>query len=83
MYSKRTASGDCEIAVCDNGPGVAPEILSQMFNPFLTTKRHGTGLGLPMSQTIAQAHGGNLRYESLEAGGACFVLTLPAAEATP
>ncbi len=83
VYSKRTSTGDCEIAVCDNGPGVAPEILSQMFDPFLTTKRHGTGLGLPMSQTIAHAHGGTLRYRVLQPRGACFVLTLPAAESTP
>jgi two-component system sensor kinase FixL len=76
----RTKAGDPEIAVCDNGPGVAAEIRHQMFDPFQTTKQQGTGLGLPMSRTIAEAHGGALRYEPLATRGACFVLTLPAAE---
>lgn len=78
---RRAESGDCQIAVCDNGPGVAPQIADRMFDPFLTTKRHGTGLGLPMSQTIAQAHGGNVRHVPVEPRGACFVLTLPATQA--
>jgi two-component system sensor kinase FixL len=76
----RTEAGDCEIAVCDNGPGVTAQIVERMFDPFRTTKRHGTGLGLPMSQTIAQAHGGNVRYQPAQPRGACFILTLPAAE---
>jgi two-component system sensor kinase FixL len=80
VRSRRTASGDCEIAVSDNGPGVAPEILHHMFDPFRTTKQKGTGLGLPMSRTIAEAHGGTLRHEPLATRGACFVLTLPATE---
>jgi two-component system sensor kinase FixL len=80
VRTHRTASGDCEISVCDNGPGVAPGILHQMFDPFRTTKQKGTGLGLPMSRTIAEAHGGALRYEPLATRGACFVLTLPATE---
>jgi two-component system, LuxR family, sensor kinase FixL len=80
VCSRRSETGDCEIAVCDNGPGVAPEILDHMFDPFRTTKANGTGLGLPMSRTIAEAHGGNLRHQPAEPRGACFILTLPAAE---
>lgn len=80
VRSRRTESGDCEIEVCDNGPGVAPEMLQQMFDPFRTTKQNGTGLGLPMSRTIAEAHGGTLRHEPLATRGACFVLSLPARE---
>jgi two-component system sensor kinase FixL len=76
----RVDSGDCEIAVCDNGPGVAPEMLERMFDPFRTTKPRGTGLGLPMSRTIAQAHGGSVRFEPGKPRGACFILALPAAE---
>jgi two-component system, LuxR family, sensor kinase FixL len=76
---RRLPSGDCEIAVCDNGPGVAPEILDRMFEPFRTMKKNGTGLGLPMSQTIAQAHGGSVRHEPAPERGACFILRLPAA----
>jgi two-component system sensor kinase FixL len=81
MRCRGTGTGDCEIAVCDNGPGVAPQIVERMFDPFRTTKPHGTGLGLPMSQTIAQAHGGTVRYRPAQPHGACFILTLPAAEA--
>jgi two-component system sensor kinase FixL len=80
VRSQRTATGDCEILVCDNGPGVAPEIIDQMFDPFRTTKKNGTGLGLPMSRTIAEAHGGKLHYAPGEPCGACFTLTLPAVE---
>lgn len=80
VRGQRVASGDCEIAVCDNGPGVAPEMLERMFDPFRTTKLRGTGLGLPMSRTIAQAHGGGVRFEPRQPHGACFILALPAAE---
>lgn len=81
VRSRRSGTGDCEIAVCDNGPGVSPDIMDRMFDPFRTTKPRGTGLGLPMSQTIAQAHGGRVHYHALTPRGACFTLTLPAAEA--
>jgi two-component system sensor kinase FixL len=74
-------TGECEITVCDNGAGVAPQIRDRMFEPFRSTKPNGTGLGLPMSQTIAQAHGGTLRHEPVSPRGARFVLTSPAAEA--
>jgi two-component system sensor kinase FixL len=74
-------AGDCEITVCDNGPGMAPQVSERLFEPFLTTKLNGTGLGLPMSQTIAQAHGGSLRHEPATPRGARFILTIPAAEA--
>jgi two-component system sensor kinase FixL len=80
VSSRRTVSGDCEIEVSDNGPGVAPGIIDQMFDPFRTTKKNGTGLGLPMSRTIAQAHGGNLLYQPVAPRGTRFTLTLPAAE---
>ncbi|HXC59316.1 MAG TPA: PAS domain S-box protein [Steroidobacteraceae bacterium] len=77
---RKTQTGDCEIAISDNGPGVAAEILDRMFDPFRTTKPEGTGLGLPMSQTIAQAHGGTVQYQPAAPRGACFTLTLPPAE---
>lgn len=80
VRSRLTAAGDCEISVSDNGPGVTPEIRDQMFDPFRTTKAHGTGLGLPMSRTIAQAHGGRVDYQPIAPHGACFTLTLPVAE---
>lgn len=83
VRSQRSATGDCEILVCDNGPGVSQDMLDRMFEPFRTTKANGTGLGLPMSQTIAQAHGGQVRYQPALPRGACFILSLPAAGARP
>jgi two-component system sensor kinase FixL len=81
VTGRRNAGGDCEITVSDNGPGVAPHVRERLFEPFLSTKPQGTGLGLPMSLTIAQAHGGALRHEPAEPRGARFIFTLPAAEA--
>lgn len=80
VAARRNAAGDCEIEVGDNGPGVAPAVVDRMFEPFRTTKASGTGLGLPMCQTIAFAHGGSLRHEAQAPRGARFILTLPAAE---
>jgi two-component system sensor kinase FixL len=76
----RAETGECEISVSDNGPGVSPHILDRIFDPFRSTKPNGTGLGLPMSRTIAQAHGGDVKYLPVQPRGACFVLILPAAE---
>lgn len=81
VMARRNFAGDCEIEVRDNGPGVSAAIFDRMFEPFRTTKANGTGLGLPMCQTIAFAHGGSLRHEALAPRGASFILTLPAAEA--
>lgn len=76
---RQTETGQCEIAVCDNGPGVSAQILDRIFDPFRSTKPNGTGLGLPMSRTIAQAHGGAVEYQPVAPRGACFTLILPAA----
>ena len=56
---------------------VAPEAVPRLFEPFFTTKTEGTGLGLAMSRTIAEAHGGTLTYRPNTPGGACFVMRLP------
>lgn len=80
VAARRNFGGDCEIEVRDNGPGVSAAIADRMFEPFRTTKSNGTGLGLPMCQTIAYAHGGSLRHEAQSPRGARFILTLPAAE---
>lgn len=65
------------ITVADSGPGVPEEIRDKIFRPFFTSKREGTGLGLPISRQIAVRHGGALRYEDSPSGGATFVVTLP------
>jgi two-component system, sensor histidine kinase FlrB len=65
------------IVVSDNGPGVASAIQSQIFEPFVTNKSSGTGLGLAVVQAVAHSHQGEVRYKPSEQGGACFELRLP------
>ncbi|PPQ40134.1 PAS domain-containing sensor histidine kinase [Rhodopila globiformis] len=67
-----------EISVIDTGPGIAPDIEAQLFQPFVTSKPHGMGVGLSISRTIIEAHGGRLWAESNPAGGTIFRLTLKA-----
>ena len=66
------------VAVCDNGPGIALEDLARVFLPFYTTKSSGTGLGLAVVQKIAVQHGGSAEARTRPAGGAEFILWLPA-----
>ena len=68
-----------EIAVADTGPGVSEEIAAKLFQPFVTSKQHGMGVGLSISRTIVEAHGGKIWCESNAGGGATFRFTLPAA----
>lgn len=67
----------CQIDISDTGSGIEEEHLSQLFSPFFTTKRQGTGLGLAESQKIARAHGGTLEVRSQRGRGTTFTLTLP------
>jgi signal transduction histidine kinase len=67
-----------EVAVADNGPGLPDEIASHLFEAFRSTKRDGMGLGLTICRSIAEAPGGNLRYEPNPGGGTTFRFTLPA-----
>jgi len=69
-------SGFVEIEVCDNGPGLSPEIKENIFKPFATTKSQGMGLGLSICQTIVEAHGGTIRAVASPQGGTCFRFTL-------
>ncbi len=66
------------ISVADTGGGIAPEIMSQLFEPFITTKRYGMGVGLSISRTIVEAHGGQIGAEPNPLGGTIFRFTLPA-----
>jgi two-component system, LuxR family, sensor kinase FixL len=67
------------IIVADTGSGIAPEVASQLFQPFVTSKRHGMGVGLSISRTIVEAHGGQVTAEPNPGGGAVFRFTLRAA----
>jgi two-component system sensor kinase FixL len=68
------------VAVADTGPGIAAEIRDQLFQPFVTTKRHGMGVGLSISKTIMESHGGRIWVEPNPEGGAIFKLTLKTVE---
>jgi len=70
------AGGMVEIRVADTGPGLAPELAEQLFTPFLTTKEHGMGVGLSISRTIVNAHGGAIVAESEPGHGTTFRFTL-------
>jgi signal transduction histidine kinase len=65
--------------VADDGPGVPPDMVDQIFDPFVTGKARGTGLGLAIVTRMVQIHGGTIHYETSPSGGACFVFTLPLA----
>lgn len=67
-----------QISVTDRGTGVPEQARQQLFQPFFTTKAHGTGLGLASSRAIAEAHQGSIGFENVEGGGARFWLRLPA-----
>ena len=67
------------IRVADNGTGIAPEIASQLFQAFFTTKPDGLGLGLKICRTILEGHGGRLEFENGPDGGAVFTVYLPIA----
>jgi len=70
--------GLIEISVADTGAGIAPEISAQLFQPFITTKRQGMGVGLSISRTIIEAHGGSIAARPNSDGGTVFSFTLPA-----
>lgn len=77
-----TSAGDqIEISVTDTGPGLPDTVRARLFQPFVTTKPSGMGVGLSVCRTIVEAHGGELRGESGANGGTVFRITLPRAKA--
>jgi signal transduction histidine kinase len=71
-----------KLAIVDNGPGIAPEVLDNVFSPFCTTKAQGLGLGLPVAQRVILDHGGRLELDSGTLG-LCVNITLPLAPPRP
>lgn len=69
--------GKLQVAVNDHGAGIAPADAAHVFEPFFTTKPNGMGMGLAISRTIVEAHGGDIRVKSNEQGGTTFTFTLP------
>lgn len=73
------------VEVEDQGPGLAPEVEEQLFSPFVSSKEGGMGIGLSVSQSIMQSHGGDIRHRPASGGGAIFrcEFPLPSPEAIP
>ena len=69
--------GGVEVSVRDNGSGVAPEHVPKLFQPYFTTKTHGTGLGLFVTRKLVEEHGGSVTFESLPGQGTVFHVFLP------
>ncbi|MFQ5657175.1 MAG: nitrogen regulation protein NR(II), partial [Candidatus Methylomirabilales bacterium] len=79
VRSSRSPTGFPVVEVADTGPGIPPDILGKIFNPFFTTKEEGkgTGLGLSVSYGIIKAHGGDIRVETSPGEGTIFRLIFP------
>lgn len=72
--------GFVRVSVTDTGPGISPEIAEQLFRPFVTSKRHGMGIGLSISRTIVESHGGKIWVDPNPTGGTIFNFTLAAVD---
>jgi two-component system sensor kinase FixL len=79
ISTRALPDGMVEIRVADTGCGIAPEHLDSLFSQFMTTKSGGMGIGLPISRTIVEAHGGKITAEPRDGGGSIFCFTLPMA----
>ncbi len=81
VATRRGEDGGVELAVCDTGPGLPPGKAGDVFAPFVSTKPDGLGMGLAISRSIVEAHGGRIRVEQTSEHGTTFVFSLPAAVA--
>ncbi|WP_043645704.1 ATP-binding protein [Fundidesulfovibrio putealis] len=77
--SIESASGRVSVRIADTGKGMAPEVLSDIFNPYFTSKPSGTGLGLAIVHRIVEGHGGEIKVESQPGKGTVFTILLPLA----
>jgi len=78
LRGRQLDDGSAELAVVDHGPGVREDLVDRLFEPYVTSKLRGTGLGLTLVRQAAEAHGGQVRWEATPGGGATFVISLPA-----
>jgi len=80
--STRLSGSNISLSIADDGPGISPDRLDQIFDPFYTTKQagEGTGLGLSICHSIVRNHGGGIYIESALGKGAVFTIELPAGQ---
>jgi len=69
-----------QVSVADTGPGISDEMAEKLFQPFVTTKATGMGMGLSICRGIVEAHGGRLWLEASPGGGAVFRFNVPVAQ---
>lgn len=81
IRTARLADSHVQVTVEDTGPGIAETIALQLFQPFVTSKQSGMGIGLSICRTIVQAHGGRIWFEPVSSGGTAFHFTLQSGEA--
>jgi two-component system sensor kinase FixL len=80
LTAAQSSDSMIEVQVSDTGPGIAAERMEQLFSPFNSSKAEGLGIGLSISRTIVEAHGGRIWAENRPEGGALFHFTLPRAD---
>jgi len=81
VVSRVAADKMVRLSIVDTGPGLSPEVAAKLFQPFVTTKPQGMGVGLSICRTIVEAHGGQIWAEPGPGGGTAFHLTVPKASA--
>jgi signal transduction histidine kinase len=77
LVQGQTAGQELVLAIEDSGPGIDASIRGRLFEPLITTKAKGIGLGLPLVRRIVERHGGRVAHEVPAGGGARFVVRLP------
>jgi two-component system sensor kinase FixL len=80
LTAQTQSAGWVQASIVDSGPGMAASMADRIFEPFATTKATGTGMGLAMSRSMIEAHGGRIWHESPAGGGTAFHFTLPVNE---
>ncbi len=80
VHARRQGATKVLVSVHDNGPGISAGLREQVFDPFVTSKKDGIGIGLSICKSIIESHGGNIEVESESESGTCFRFNLPVTE---